>query len=618
MIVSSLATESYPAYPGNYSGPEARTNITAVTIHHCLPIDETELLTPEGWKYLSDIEVGDTVMTSDRDLHLAFDRVLAKVPVREDEVLEGRGIIATREHRMLFRHHDDVGYSVATLGAFFETKNSKYIPNAGYANYAGLPLSNDEIEFLAIVQADGSMDGRTPYMRFYKPRKIDRCRKLLERLGYDFAERDLPSNHGVYDSGKMFWVKDELAKKLVEDWLPDKQFSWRMLWMSQEQAEHFAEILTYWDGCQVQLANMVERRYTSILQQNKDVVSAILAINGIGTLQTGRHLLTYKPRLDRTISGRSAFATKRALVSCVEVSSGFILIRQKGYTTIVGNCAGVLSAAQCGAIFQQAGRNGSSHYGIGVNGEIAWYVDETCVAWTNSNWQSNQCSVTIECSNSAVGGEWPVSDATLNSCIKLVADIAKRNGLGHLVPGQNLTWHSMFASTSCPGDYLRARMQYIADEANKINEGTPTPTPPAPTPSTGFKVGDKVILKKWVDYNGTPLYQTRDFYYISEINGDRAVLRADNVNGAVYCAANTNNLTKVSGSTPVPTPTPDKIKVGDKVLPKEWVDYNGTPLIKTRDYYFVSEISGDRAVLRADSMSGTVYAAIKVSNLRKV
>ena len=36
-----------------------------------------------------------------------------------------------------------------------------------------------------------------------------------------------------------------------------------------------------------------------------------------------------------------------------------------------------------------------------------------------------------------------------------------------LVPGQNLTWHSMYANTTCPGDYLRSKMQYIADKANE-------------------------------------------------------------------------------------------------------------------------------------------------------
>lgn len=285
----------------------------------------------------------------------------------------------------------------------------------------------------------------------------------------------------------------------------------------------------------------------------------------------------------------------------------------------IHHMAGVLSAEQCGGIFQRPGRNGSSHYGIGVDGEIAWYVDEDCVAWTNSNWPSNQCSVTIENSNCDTGGEWPVSDATLNSCIKLVADIAKRNGLGHLVPGQNLTWHSMFASTSCPGDYLRDRIQYIADEANKINEGQPVPpTPPTPTPSE-IKVGDEVTLKSWVDYNGTPLRQTRDYYYVSEINGDRAVLRADSMDGTVYCAANVNNLVKVGEApAPEPTPEPQKISVGDKVLPINWVDYNGTLLRQTRDFYYVMQINGDRAVLTADSVDGTVYAAVNVNNLRRV
>lgn len=280
----------------------------------------------------------------------------------------------------------------------------------------------------------------------------------------------------------------------------------------------------------------------------------------------------------------------------------------------VHHMAGILSAAQCGAIFQRPGRNGSSHYGIGLSGEIGWYVDENCVAWTNSNWPSNQRAVTIETSNCEIGGDWKVSDASLKSLIKLVADITKRNGLGTLVPGKNLTWHSMYASTSCPGDYLRSKMQYIADEANKINNPTPAPTP-TPTPSGDIKVGDKVTLKNWVDYNGTPLKKTRDFYYVSEINGDRAVLRADSMDGTVYCAAFVTNLKKV-GDAPAPAPKPEPgFKVGDKVVPTKLVDYNGTPLVQYDDYYTISQLNGDRAVLTA---RGSVWAAMNTANLRKV
>lgn len=133
----------------------------------------------------------------------------------------------------------------------------------------------------------------------------------------------------------------------------------------------------------------------------------------------------------------------------------------------IHHMAGRLTAEQCGRIFQAKGRYGSSHYGVGYDGSIANYVDEEDTAWTNSNWDSNCKSVTIETSDN--DNSWYVNDITLNALIKLVADIAKRRNLGKLVPGKNLTWHSMFTNTTCPGDYLRSKMQYIADEANKIN-----------------------------------------------------------------------------------------------------------------------------------------------------
>lgn len=147
---------------------------------------------------------------------------------------------------------------------------------------------------------------------------------------------------------------------------------------------------------------------------------------------------------------------------------------RSGYTLrkiTIHHMAGVMSAEGCGNLWQNPSRQTSSNYGIGVDGEIMCYVDEDNTSWCDSNWESNCTSVTIENSNDSTGGEWHVGDATLNSLIKLCADISIRNGLGLLVPGENLTWHSMYAATTCPGDYLRSKMQYIADEANKIISG---------------------------------------------------------------------------------------------------------------------------------------------------
>ena len=279
----------------------------------------------------------------------------------------------------------------------------------------------------------------------------------------------------------------------------------------------------------------------------------------------------------------------------------------------VHHMAGVLSAQQCGGIFQQAGRKASSNYGIGNGGEIANYVDEADTAWCDSNWNSNCTTVSIETSNNACGGDWTVGDAAYNSLIKLVADIAKRNGLGHLVPGKNLTWHSMYAATTCPGNYLRSKMQEIADRANAINEGQPQPTP-TPTPTTDLKVGDKVVPTKWVDWYGTPLIKTRDYYFMSELSGARAVLRADSMTGTVYAAINVNNLKKYDGGEPAPAPQPAGFKVGDIVVPTKLVDYNGTPLVQFDPNYTITELIGDRAVLSA---RGQVWAAMNTANIRK-
>lgn len=135
----------------------------------------------------------------------------------------------------------------------------------------------------------------------------------------------------------------------------------------------------------------------------------------------------------------------------------------------IHHCAGVMSVESIGRFFKSGSRQVSAHYGIGNDGRIGQYVDEKNTAWTDGNWVSNCTSVTIETSNSKTGGQWPVGSKALNSLIKLVADIAYRNKLGTLVAGKNLTWHSMYAATACPGPYLKSKMDYIVKEANKIN-----------------------------------------------------------------------------------------------------------------------------------------------------
>lgn len=167
----------------------------------------------------------------------------------------------------------------------------------------------------------------------------------------------------------------------------------------------------------------------------------------------------------------------------------------------IHHMAGILTAKQCGNIFAKAGRGGSSHYGIGKDGEIGQFVDEEDTAWTNSNWDSNCKSVTIETSNCEIGGDWKVSDKVLSKLIELVADIAKRNKLGKLVKGKNVVWHSMYIATNCPGKYLLSKMDYIVEQANKINGQASEPE-----------------KSEEPDYTGVITYQAYTGEWLPEVN----------------------------------------------------------------------------------------------------
>lgn len=149
-------------------------------------------------------------------------------------------------------------------------------------------------------------------------------------------------------------------------------------------------------------------------------------------------------------------------------------------TITIHHMAGNCDIETCGRLFADPKRGGSSNYGVGTDGRIALYVDETDRSWCSSSSANDNRAVTIEVANDGrADTNWHVSDKAMQSLIKLVADICQRNHIKTLkwvndkslvgdITKQNMTVHRWFAATSCPGDYLMSKMGYIADEVNKL------------------------------------------------------------------------------------------------------------------------------------------------------
>ena len=170
------------------------------------------------------------------------------------------------------------------------------------------------------------------------------------------------------------------------------------------------------------------------------------------------------------------------LISCTVLSPNNSGTRCYKLTRITPHCmVGQMTAMQCGALFSKSSREASSNYGIGKDGEIGLYVDESKRSWCTSSADNDNRAITIECA-SDVYAPYAMNSHVWKSLINLCTDICRRYGKDTLLwlgdkstslkykPRDNeliLTAHRWFAAKSCPGDWLYRRLGTLADEVTK-------------------------------------------------------------------------------------------------------------------------------------------------------
>lgn len=147
----------------------------------------------------------------------------------------------------------------------------------------------------------------------------------------------------------------------------------------------------------------------------------------------------------------------------------------------------------------------SSNYGIDKDGRIGMFVPEGSRSWCTSSGANDQRAVTIEIASDQTA-PYKMNPKAIQSLIKLVADICKRNGIPKLlwknnksligkINEQNITLHQWFASTACPGAFLISQLNYVADEVNKLL-GASNPAQ-APDKKDVDTIAKEVISGKW-------------------------------------------------------------------------------------------------------------------------
>ncbi len=296
--------------------------------------------------------------------------------------------------------------------------------------------------------------------------------------------------------------------------------------------------------------------------------------------------------------------SKSGLVDYTKISPNSSARTGKISKITIHHMAGNLSVEACANVFQNTNRQASSNYGIGTDGRIGLYVDESRRAWTSSNRDNDNVAVTIEVANDGGAPDWHVSDKALESTIALCVDICQRNGIAKLNftgdKSGNLTMHKWFSATDCPGKYLGSKFPYIAEEVNRRLSAAQKDSPTTNTPK-----------EETADSGGTGgvLYRVQVGAYSNKANAEAQLkkLTAAGFSGFIVVSEKNAESEPVKAS--------KEIKAGSVVMVKGGAtDYNGGNLASFvyERKHMVKQIDGNRAVI---VYNGIVVAAVHVDNL---
>lgn len=306
---------------------------------HCLPYDNTELLTPTGWKPLSDFKVGDAIVQfNDKTKTLEPTTVQAVTEPMQDDVYRRGNIEVTDGHRMLVKAQGAKEFAVKQWGEI-KNKNSYILPIANNdSEIVGdiRSLKDNELKLLLAIQADGSLEGVRVRFHLKKQRKVDELKGILDSLGVEYTVGTVEKSGAIRIN-----VHLDNIKSLVEKYLTDKKFNNEWLGVSRHQAGIIYDNIVLWDGS----IKESSRCYSSSIESNVDIIQQALFLNGYRAhkYKDGNMFVLGLQQHENAIhSGKYHLETKgeqsrKTTVGCVTVQSGFIVSRQFGVPTIVGN-----------------------------------------------------------------------------------------------------------------------------------------------------------------------------------------------------------------------------------------------------------------------------------------
>lgn len=333
----------------------------------CLPVDNTDVLTKEGWKSYDQLSKDDLVLTHDDNLGCYIWNEIEKVHYYKDQQLamlsnSHIGFESTYDHRWKVYKRRQKGHRGERYldNTYVETKDITTecsLHNNSYYDQGF--VTEDQANLVAWLLSDGyykwsdKSDNTSSSFRKKKgitariiqsdnkfQKEIEEC---LERNSINYSiTRTLRDNgnHVNYYVLNSIQIR-QFLDKVVGCRKQKHDVDWCKWLLNLNQKSLVSFLNTFWlaDG------NTKRKDSWTIIQNKGNIADALILCGNL----TGK-VVTYNNKSDKclninfrdsnTISGQRLTKTKTRIsdVFCLTVPNSNFVIRQNGYITITGNC----------------------------------------------------------------------------------------------------------------------------------------------------------------------------------------------------------------------------------------------------------------------------------------
>jgi anaerobic ribonucleoside-triphosphate reductase len=356
--------------------------------------EDTEVLTPNGFKKYDELFVGDDIYTWD-DGHLNIQKV-QRVNIYEHDgemhVYSGTGVeqVVSPNHRVLYKKYNSDEYCLTESYRIINNKTPVSIPVAMLTDTReDYPISDDMLKMCVFILTDGSYRQKSSALRWYKsPRRwgADEFENVCERLGFTYKTSTRPDG---FDNGGNIVQYDipSIYGECIREHIPYKSSvpEW-MFNLSKRQANIVIDLWAKLDG------HTSKSGRQKLQCDNYDIADAIQHIcflSGRGSSIQERYVGNNRSPTIYVVPYKNKNKTASTMdtieyngkIWCPTTEDGVVVFRKNGKIFISGN-----SAYSNVSIFDRPGLEhlfGDMLYSDGTTIDIDYvmFVQEVFMEW---------------------------------------------------------------------------------------------------------------------------------------------------------------------------------------------------------------------------------------------